>query len=199
MGLRLSYLQTPGWAPAVWLSSLRHPQQWRERGLLAGGRRRPRGESPAKPATTWTLRARGRHDPTTVLTLGLGQVQSPRHPHIGPHRPAPGEPRTKVPEPPATARPVRPLPWQQGEVRSEMRGKAFSAARGPCARLPRSRCYAGETTSVPRLGHHCHEVAGGGRGRPPQRGPRYAWALRSAAGAGRRSRAVRSHSFFTVT
>lgn len=139
---------------------------------------------------------------------GAGQARPHYRPDAGawpsaeseapPHRsPAPGEPRTKVPEPPATARPVRLLSWQQGEVRSEMRGKAFSAARGPCARLPRSRCYAGETTSVPRLGHHCHEVAGGGR--PPQRGPRYAWALRSAAGAGRRSRAVRSHSFFTVT
>lgn len=129
------------------------------------------GRVPSKAGHHVDAEGAGQARPTTVLTLGLGQVQSPRHPHIGPHRPAPGEPRTKVPEPPATARPVRPPPWQQGEVRSEMRGKAFSAARGPCARLPRSRCYAGETTSVPRLGHHCHEVAGGGRGAAPAAGP----------------------------
>lgn len=169
MGLRLSYLQTPGWAPAVWLSSLRHPQQWRERGLLAGGHRRPRGESPAKPATTWTLRAQGRHDPTTVLMLGFGQVQSPRHPHIGPHRPAPGEPRTKVPEPPATARPVRPPPWQQGEVRSEMRGKAFSAARGPCAPAAAVLLLRGGDHICPATWPPLSR--GGGRGAAPAAGP----------------------------
>lgn len=166
MGLRLSYLQTPGWAPAVWLSSLRHPQQWRERGLLAGGRRRPRGESPAKPATTWTLRARGRHDRPDAGAWPSAESEAP------PHRsPPPGAWRAqdKGPRAPSDgpARAPAPLAARRGPIRDERKGVLGSA---------RALCPAAAVSLLRGGDHICPATwpplsQGGGRGAAPAAGP----------------------------
>lgn len=154
------------------------------------------GESPQRS------RPRGRRGhgagtaPTPVLTLGLGRVQSPSRSHIGPHRPPPGEPRTKAPEPPATAWAVRPLPSQRGED-SDQRREEWNSQRGACP-VSWSCCHSGETTLVTAVGGDA-VTRWWWWGVAAAAGHRYVWSLWSAGVAGRLSWATCSHSFFTVT